>query len=108
MTNDDLPPTPSPNDVPPEPENQGDDDNEHEGTVVEISRVMQLLQNGKIKRGMGRIKWSTNYTTVVQVADDELETLAVYKPRNGERSLWDFPDGTLCQREVAAYVISEA
>lgn len=34
--------------------------------------------------------------------------MAIYKPRRGERPLWDFPDGTLCQREVAAYVVSEA
>lgn len=31
---------------------------------------------------------------------------AVYKPRRGERPLWDFPIGTLCQREVAAHVVS--
>ena len=24
------------------------------------------------------------------------------------RTLWDFPDGTLAQREVAAYAVSEA
>ena len=33
---------------------------------------------------------------------------AVYKPRRGERPLWDFPEGTLCQREVAAYELSDA
>jgi uncharacterized repeat protein (TIGR03843 family) len=32
----------------------------------------------------------------------------VYKPVTGERPLWDFPDGTLARREVAAYVVSEA
>ena len=32
----------------------------------------------------------------------------VYKPVAGERPLWDFPDGTLAAREVAAYVVSEA
>jgi len=32
----------------------------------------------------------------------------VYKPIRGERPLWDFPDGTLAAREVAAYVVSEA
>ncbi len=30
----------------------------------------------------------------------------VYKPVAGERPLWDFPDGTLAGREVAAYVVS--
>jgi uncharacterized repeat protein (TIGR03843 family) len=32
---------------------------------------------------------------------------AVYKPAEGEQSLWDFPDG-LYRREVAAFVLSEA
>jgi uncharacterized repeat protein (TIGR03843 family) len=32
----------------------------------------------------------------------------VYKPVSGERPLWDFPDGTLAGREVAAYLVSEA
>ena len=40
-------------------------------------------------------------------AEDE-PTLAVYKPRRGEMPLWDFPEGTLCRREVAAYVVAHA
>ncbi|MER0244015.1 SCO1664 family protein [Streptomyces sp. HSW2009] len=32
----------------------------------------------------------------------------VYKPVVGERPLWDFPDGNLARREVAAYEVSEA
>lgn len=31
----------------------------------------------------------------------------IYKPRAGERPLWDFPAGTLCQREAAAFEVSE-
>ena len=31
----------------------------------------------------------------------------IYKPRSGERPLWDFPDHTLHLRERAAYVVSE-
>jgi uncharacterized repeat protein (TIGR03843 family) len=42
------------------------------------------------------------------VDDLDPHDLAVYKPRQGETPLWDFPDGTLHQREVAAYVVSEA
>ena len=34
--------------------------------------------------------------------------LAIYKPQQGERPLWDFPRGTLCHREVAAFEVSEA
>src|SRR5207247_1913094 len=54
------------------------------------------------------LPWSSNYTFMMRVSDPELTSLAVYKPRRGERPLWDFPDGTLCQREVAAFVVSEA
>ena len=33
--------------------------------------------------------------------------LAVYKPRSGEAPLWDFEEGTLAAREVAAYVVAD-
>jgi uncharacterized repeat protein (TIGR03843 family) len=42
------------------------------------------------------------------VADLDPSDLAVYKPQRGETPLWDFPDGTLHAREVAAYEISAA
>jgi uncharacterized repeat protein (TIGR03843 family) len=32
----------------------------------------------------------------------------VYKPVAGERPLWDFPDGTLAERELAAFTVSAA
>jgi hypothetical protein len=31
----------------------------------------------------------------------------VYKPSKGEQPLWDFPENSLAQREVAAYLVSE-
>ncbi len=36
------------------------------------------------------------------------QAACVYKPVAGERPLWDFPDGTLAGRELAAYVVSRA
>lgn len=42
------------------------------------------------------------------VAYEGEERTCVYKPVAGEQPLWDFPDGTLAQREVAAYEVSEA
>ncbi len=56
----------------------------------------------------GLLPYSSNYTLLTQVAYNGMEALAVYKPRRGERPLWDFPRGTLCQREVAAYLVDEA
>jgi len=36
------------------------------------------------------------------------DVVVVYKPVAGERPLWDFPDGNLASREVAAYLVSES
>ena len=57
---------------------------------------------------VGRMYYSSNATFLVQADVDGLELAAVYKPRRGERPLWDFPEGTLCTREVAAYELSRA
>src|SRR5262249_35866221 len=57
---------------------------------------------------LGRMPWSANATYLVVLSDGTDELLAVYKPQRGERPLWDFPRGTLCHREVAAYEVSEA
>ncbi len=52
----------------------------------------------------GRVLPASNATFV-----GELDGVrVVYKPVAGERPLWDFPDGTLAGREVAAYAVSEA
>src|SRR5688572_29219198 len=66
-----------------------------------------LLSGGEIEV-LGRMPWSSNQTFLVKVRSGPDESLAIYKPRKGERPLWDFPRGTLCQREVAAYVVSAA
>ena len=52
----------------------------------------------------GRVMPASNATFVGEI--DGLRV--VYKPVAGERPLWDFPDGTLAGREVAAYLVSEA
>jgi hypothetical protein len=53
---------------------------------------------------------SSNYTFLAAAEDPggAEELLTVYKPQRGERPLWDFPEGTLCRREVAAYVLARA
>jgi uncharacterized repeat protein (TIGR03843 family) len=56
----------------------------------------------------GQFLWGSNYTFLVQVTEDELSLLAVYKPAAGERPLWDFDHATLGQREVATYWLSVA
>ena len=66
-----------------------------------------LLADGDITV-VGRVAWSSNAALLVTVASDVAETLAVYKPEQGERPLWDFPDGSLCRRELSAFLLSEA
>jgi hypothetical protein len=77
--------------------------------IVELSqeRILHLLTRGEMHIE-GLIPWSSNATMLVTVRDDELSTLAVYKPQRGERPLWDFEYGTLSLREVASYLLSEA
>lgn len=67
--------------------------------------VRALLEDGEIEIG-GRMPWSSNATFLVTVSKDDQWTRAIYKPRRGERPLWDFPAG-LDRREVAAYELSE-
>lgn len=50
----------------------------------------------------------SNYTFLVNIHYQGHDLQAVYKPSKGEQPLWDFPDQTLANREVAAYLISEA
>lgn len=52
----------------------------------------------------GRVMPASNATFLGAVGD----LAVVYKPIRGERPLWDFPDGTLAEREVAAHAVSEA
>ncbi len=49
----------------------------------------------------------SNYTFLVDVHYQEKTYTAVYKPSKGEQPLWDFPENSLAQREVAAYLVSE-
>ena len=51
--------------------------------------------------------WGSNYTFLAKVHNGSSECRAVYKPRDGEIPLWDFPRGTLYKREYAAYLLSQ-
>jgi uncharacterized repeat protein (TIGR03843 family) len=73
---------------------------------VSEERALAFLAHGTIDV-LGRIPWASNATLLVDVCHEDLDGLAIYKPRRGERPLWDFPGGTLWRREVAAYHVSE-
>ncbi|MFM1918180.1 MAG: hypothetical protein RJB01_1695 [Actinomycetota bacterium] len=56
----------------------------------------------------GQLVQASNQTILCTARDREGQVARyVYKPVMGERPLWDFPDGTLAKREVAAYRLSE-
>lgn len=74
---------------------------------MDMGDTLRLLQTGTLEVE-GLLPWSSNYAFLVRVCDEPEEAGAVYKPRRGERPLWDFPQGTLCQREVAAFLVSQA
>jgi hypothetical protein len=68
--------------------------------------VVDLLTDGEMEVH-GRIAGSSNATLLVTCRLGDDESLAVYKPAQGERPLWDFPPG-IFRREVAAFELSEA
>jgi uncharacterized repeat protein (TIGR03843 family) len=82
---------------------------EEEGAAIALTpdRILHLLSEGEIEVE-GLIPWSSNATLLVTVRDDDISTLAVYKPQEGERPLWDFPYGTLGLREVASYLVCDS
>jgi hypothetical protein len=69
--------------------------------------VLALLREGELIVE-GRLVDASNATLYCQVEADGVSRTCVYKPIAGERPLWDFPDGTLAYREVAAYEVSAA
>lgn len=75
-------------------------------TPLTSERLLEVLRNGTIIEEYGVMRWSSNYTFLLSLAHEDIETMVVYKPQRGERPLWDFPDGTLCYREVAAFETS--
>jgi hypothetical protein len=75
------------------------------GAGGDVTRA--LLAEGEM-RLIGLLPNASNYTFLAEVHRDDQSGLAVYKPRQGETPLWDFPEGTLCRREVAAYVLARA
>ncbi len=74
---------------------------------ISLGRVLEVLERGTLDAEYGLLRWSSNYAFLVSVELDDATLTAVYKPQRGERPLWDFPDGTLCYRETAAFLTSQ-
>jgi len=69
--------------------------------------ALHLLREGELDV-VGRLVDASNATLYCTVSLDGATAACVHKPIAGERPLWDFPDGTLAHREVAAYAVSAA
>ena len=69
--------------------------------------VPRVLATGELEV-LGLLPNASNHTFLARARREGEDMLGVYKPRRGERPLWDFPEGTLCAREVATYVVARA
>lgn len=70
--------------------------------------LSSLLEHGRVT-SCDLLPRGSNYVFVAQVLGENGDACrAIYKPRDGENPLWDFPSGSLCLRERAAYVLAEA
>jgi uncharacterized repeat protein (TIGR03843 family) len=75
--------------------------------ALDVDDALALLTAGELTIE-GRLVDASNATFYCGVCADGLAAGCVYKPVAGERALWDFPDGTLAERELAAYQVSAA
>lgn len=75
--------------------------------MTTAAELVTLLTEGRLTV-VGRVPGASNAVLRCTVAYEGVELPCVYKPVAGEQPLWDFPDGTLAQREVAAWEVSQA
>ncbi|RPF32207.1 SCO1664 family protein [Streptomyces sp. TLI_185] len=76
-------------------------------SVTTDEPLADLLTHGELTV-RGRIREASNAALYCTISHEGREASCIYKPVAGERPLWDFPDGNLARREVAAYEVSEA
>jgi uncharacterized repeat protein (TIGR03843 family) len=74
---------------------------------LDVTTSLELLRHGEITVE-GRLVDASNATLFCEITHESTAARCVYKPIAGERPLWDFPDGSLAGREVAAYAVSDA
>jgi hypothetical protein len=75
--------------------------------VLDLDDALRLLRDGELSVE-GRLVDASNATLYCAITLEGVSAACVYKPIAGERPLWDFPDGTLAGRELAAYLVSAA
>ena len=67
-----------------------------------------ILESAEVVAG-AQVRLGSNYTFLVHLdaGSDGSVMRAIYKPRAGERPLYDYPDGTLYLREYSAFLVAE-
>jgi hypothetical protein len=81
-------------------------------TVRELNEIEQDLVdlNNGVLTVTGRLVDASNATLYamcsVKDSSGDREFACIYKPIAGERPLWDFPDGSLANREYLSFLIS--
>jgi uncharacterized repeat protein (TIGR03843 family) len=70
-------------------------------------QIVEVLLTGEIEI-VGRLVAASNATLFGYAALGNQKLSIIYKPRAGERPLWDFPIGTLADREVSSFLVSQA
>jgi len=73
----------------------------------DVTHILEALKLGEIEIE-GRLVDASNVVLLGRVDLDGVMARVIYKPVKGERPLWDFPNGTLAQREVFAFALSAA
>ena len=71
----------------------------------EIEKYLTDLSHGEIAIS-GRLVDASNATLYASCNVKGRTLTCIYKPIAGERPLWDFPDGTLANREYLTFLIS--
>lgn len=77
--------------------------------LIELRRddALTLLENAEITAAE-LVPWGSNHTFAVALEHNDQQHLGIYKPTAGERPLHDFPFGTLHNREMASWLVSDA
>lgn len=71
-----------------------------------IERSIDVATHGELEI-TGRLVDASNATLFGTVHHNDEKFEVIYKPVAGERPLWDFPEGTLADREFAAFLLSD-
>jgi len=71
-----------------------------------VEKSLAHLSSGELEI-TGRLVDASNATLFGMMHHEGTTLEVIYKPVAGERPLWDFPDGTLADREYAAFLVSD-